>query len=104
MLGAWGPPFRPAGTDNDRWHHLEVAVGPGGVAAHWDGTPLRLPADAAQKMLDEHAATMRPRFPGEPEVQQLRPAFTPGGGLGLYVWCGSASFRDVTVTALAEGR
>ena len=44
----------------------------------------------------------RPEFPNNPFVQQLQPAFDPHGGVGLYVLRGSASFRAVTMTPLAE--
>jgi serine/threonine-protein kinase len=98
--GATGPRFKPAGEERGGWHPIEVVVTPEQVAASWHGQAFSLTAGRLRDIVQEEMAAMRPVFPPGSFVQRLRPTFAPRGGLGLYVFRGSASFRAVTVTPL----
>jgi serine/threonine-protein kinase len=99
LIGTNGPLFKPLGEYNGRWHDLEVTVTPASVTARWDGQPFSTATSGIQENINTDL-TLFPPTPSGP----LRPGFVPEfrarGGLGLYVWRGSASFRSVKVTPL----
>src|SRR5262249_50096691 len=102
MPGWPGPRFEPAGEGRGRWHDLTVTVTPSGVVAEWDGQPFEVPGAEIAPRVAREIARMRPRYPGDPFVQNLQPQFVVRGGLGLYLLRGSASFAAVTVTPLGD--
>jgi serine/threonine-protein kinase len=96
--GVAGPRFKPHADTASPWHVLEVTVTPTTVTARWDGQPFSLATATIQQAIDKETTPEPP--PGGPLLRGLQPAFVARGGLGFYVWKGSASFRDVHVTPL----
>jgi hypothetical protein len=99
FAGAAGLPFKPLGEENGTWYDLELTVTPAGVTIRVDGKTFTVSAR-------DFETGLRQGFRDSPPTQ-LDPAaskslleFRGRGGLGLYVWRGSASFRSVTVTPL----
>jgi serine/threonine-protein kinase len=100
---AWtsGAPFRAGGMGNGEWRELELLVGPGGVQGFRDGRPVgELPAADAAAALTRRLNEALLRRPADPLLTSLEPAFAPRGGFGLFLYRGSASFRDATLTPL----
>jgi eukaryotic-like serine/threonine-protein kinase len=102
-----GPPFRPvrpgqwAATDHPpRWRDLEVEVRPDAVRASFDGVAV---GEAEAKKLrgplegQRHLMIRNP-----PPGAYDEPAYRPRGSLGLWLVRGTASFRNVTITPLAQ--
>jgi serine/threonine-protein kinase len=99
LAGIDGPPFKAVGETNVPWHHLELIVTPERVTARWDGQPFGM--DAAKLRDNIHwDLTTYPPPPGARLPRGFVPPFEERGGLGLYVFRGSASFRAVTITPL----
>jgi serine/threonine-protein kinase len=89
------------GAVKGRWRPLAVVVTPDGVEAVLDGWPVAALAAARwDKLVRGSVASLRDSFPDQPYAQGLDPAYSPGGGLGLYVERSSASFRRVVVEPL----
>ncbi len=87
-LGGWtsGAPFRWAGSQPE-WRTLELTVTPAEFSAMWNGKEVgTMSAGAATKMLTD--------MTGE------QTQYTPGGGLGLMLFRGSAEFKTATITPL----
>jgi hypothetical protein len=100
LIGPRGPLFKPLGENNGRWHDLELTVTPEGVAARWDGQQFSITTQDIQKNINLDLTTYPLTPVGAPGRGYL-PQFRTGGGLGLYVWRGSASFRAVKLTPLS---
>ncbi|MDR3636345.1 MAG: serine/threonine-protein kinase, partial [Isosphaeraceae bacterium] len=98
IVEAVGPRFKPREV-HDLWHDLEVIVTPEIVKVRWNGTPFSMPVPEIRRNVASDLAR-RPPQPDNPLSQCEVPAFDVRGGLGLYVWRGSASFRAVSVTPL----
>ena len=94
-----GPEFPNLGDENGIWFDLEVIVTPDEITARWNGQPIRATPAAIQANVDDILRSF-PSHQGDPIPPAFLPAFDPGGGLGLYISRGSASFRAVTVTPL----
>jgi hypothetical protein len=77
----------------DGWHHLVLDVSP---------EAIRMTADDAEiaVLTQEKRAIAREKLlRGYPEIRDAaRPTFWPGGGVGLRIGHGSASFRRVVLT------
>lgn len=88
------------GPRNGVWHDFELDVSPDGIVATMAGHVMKIPgADLTPESLFEKAVLIRNRHPDDPAIQNLRPEFTPKGGLGLVVFPNAAaSIRRVTVT------
>jgi hypothetical protein len=84
---------------NGRWHDLEVSVTPETVTARWDGQTFAKATPDIQKDINRFL-TLYPLPPGVLPRVGFLPTFEPRGGLGLFVFRGSASFRAVTVNPL----
>ncbi|MBA4188803.1 MAG: hypothetical protein C0467_12460 [Planctomycetaceae bacterium] len=88
------------GPRNGVWHDFELDVSPDGIVATMAGHVMKIPgADLTPEALFLKAAQLRGCHPEDPAIQNLRPEFTPRGGLGLIVFPNNAaSIRRVTVT------
>jgi serine/threonine-protein kinase len=86
-------PFEPQ-IKPSPWRPLAVVVTPDQVAVEWDGGKVRALKRA------ELAGRMRFFARRGPDLGGIEPPFAPGGGLGLYVHRGSASFRNVVIEPL----
>lgn len=95
--GVAGPDLLQLGEGNGRWHDLEVTVTPELVSARWDGQPFEISTARIQEIIDVHLTRFPPRAES-PLARGFSAEFNPRGGLGLYIWRGSASFRAVTIT------
>lgn len=102
MVSWPGPQFEPAGESRTGWHDLAMTVAPDGISAEWDGQLFRISRQAFLHAVDDKMTYMRRDFPDNPFVQRLQPQYAPRGGLGLFLWRGSASYRAATVTPLQE--
>jgi hypothetical protein len=96
-----GAQFKASGWAGGPWRTLEITVTPAGVKAARDGTPVgELLSDSFKKALDEALSVARGRFPGDAFLAAVKAEFRPQGALGLYVYRGSASFKNVRFTPL----
>jgi serine/threonine-protein kinase len=95
--------FDPA-RDARTWRELEIVVGPDGVEGLWEGERVGLLSAAsivAQiERWNEHWKQTRPDDPIDPPARPTPAQFDQRGGLGVYLYHGSASFRSFTVTPL----
>jgi serine/threonine-protein kinase len=100
MSGASANLCPPAGRDNNQWRSLEVTVTPESIQAVWEGKKIvgRVPRKKWRAHLEERLGSLRGQDPSLPPA----PDFDPRGPLGLFVFYGSASFRQVIVEPLAE--
>jgi hypothetical protein len=80
-----------------------MTVTPDGVDAEWDGHPFGMSATALAKTIAQEMPQVWKQYPEDPFVGKVRPEFVTRGGLGFYLFRGSASFRGVTVTPLDTG-
>jgi serine/threonine-protein kinase len=98
MSGPAGPPFKASNMGN-RWRRLEVLVTPAAIQSSWDGNPLKdfALADLLERV-DDNWTDLRSLRPDDPFVQGVPAEFPASGGLGLYLFYGSASYRNVTIT------
>ena len=89
-------PFEPARKDNGMgpWRLIAVKVSPARIQAYWDGQLLY---DIPRAEFDDSARAWL-RLAGD--KLSFAPDFRPRGGLGLYVFRGTAAFRRVTVEPL----
>jgi hypothetical protein len=91
-----GPRFMPDEKSQYRWNDLEVIVTPEKLTARWNGQPfsarLSTIQDGFNKKLDEKAKNAPWNYLGD-----FRPSIDKRGGLGIYVYKSSASFRAVEV-------
>jgi serine/threonine-protein kinase len=83
------------------WRRLAVEVTPEGVRGWFDGREVgQLTADHYVAATARHRDLWQQDPAQEPFARGFEPVFTARGGLGLYVWQGSASFRNVAVEPL----
>jgi serine/threonine-protein kinase len=104
-------PFTPALHDAP-WHDLAVEVTPEGVRGFFDGQEMigrvggkmQYGLTAAQFVANATNTVGRiaDKEPGITFARELQVAFAPGGGLGLWVFRGSVSYRDVVVEPLPQ--
>jgi serine/threonine-protein kinase len=93
--------FKAGGVGAGLWRPIEVEVTPDGVKGTWGGaTVITLPASDWDHDVNESLAGQRAGPQPAPYLDGLAPTYAPGGGLGLYVQRGSASFRRVAVEPL----
>jgi serine/threonine protein kinase len=92
--------FKPAGLGGD-WRLLAVEVTPDGVKGFLDQIPLgTLLASRWERQVWEALGGIRRAQPKALYVQGPDPVYAPGGGVGLYVYRGSAYFRRVVIEPL----
>jgi serine/threonine-protein kinase len=92
--------FTPTGRKSkvEPWHKLAVEVRGHQVQAFWEGQPIGGPLTSDQWRKTAETA-LRPQGPIPlPAI----PEYSPQGGLGLFVFEGSACFRSVVVEPLVE--
>jgi serine/threonine-protein kinase len=106
--------FIPAGFGGGQWRRLIVEVTPATVRAWWgeqkksNGWKMKSAGEwevpQLAKAIDKEVAerTKRPR--GRYFLKGTSPAFSCRGSLGLYVFRGSASFRNVKVEPFDDAR
>ncbi|VTT99445.1 serine threonine protein kinase : Serine/threonine protein kinase OS=Singulisphaera acidiphila (strain ATCC BAA-1392 / DSM 18658 / VKM B-2454 / MOB10) GN=Sinac_0905 PE=3 SV=1: Pkinase [Gemmataceae bacterium] len=94
------------GPRNGVWHDLEITVTPHSVEAVVVGHRMVLgPKELNPAALHAGAGSLRGFLPNDFAIQNLRPEFTPRGGLGLLLYpSAAASVRRVTVTPLPADR
>src|SRR5262249_45222639 len=97
---ASGPRFKPRGEKSGKWDDLELVVTPEEVTARWNGQPFTVTTSDIQRKFDMDMKVFPPA-PGSPVKRENIPQFDARGGLGLYVYRASASFRQVTVTPIS---
>jgi hypothetical protein len=93
-----GKRFDPITKQNEHaktWRRLAVEVRPDGIEAFWEGQSI---GRVSRERL-EGAAKLTSTSSPNPEY---RPDFWPRGGLGLFIWNGVASFRNVSVEPRKE--
>jgi serine/threonine-protein kinase len=96
--------YTPAGPGRTTWRRLAVEVTPEEVRAFWeDHRPAGgLPVQKVVKETEEVLTKLGANDPGHPFVGRVRSDFVARGGLGLYVYRGSAAFRSVVIEPLQE--
>ncbi len=99
-----GAPFLPRNENNRTWRDLEVVVSPEGVIGTRDGQAVGfLSAADARRNLGNIVNVAAKRNPDNPFLKGIDPSYSPGGGLGLLVYRGAASFQSAVVTPLPGG-
>jgi serine/threonine-protein kinase len=94
-LRAW---FEPDLRWDRGWRRLEVEVSPEGVRGWWQDEAMGLFAAADYvDTLVRHRDLWAKMPDNEALLRGFTPVFEPRGGLGLFVYRGSASFRKVVV-------
>jgi serine/threonine-protein kinase len=89
--------FQPATIAKPRWRQLEINVRPDKVWATWDGQAAgELTIAEFLEQLEKDLRFVERNDP-DPFVVGFPRFFPARGSLGIYIWRGSASFRDVTV-------
>src|SRR5262249_13603810 len=96
----WLTPAEPGAADpaGRPWHELIVEVTPKAVHASWDRKAFEemTVGELVQRVTKKLKSNQR-RDPGATWIHAVNPDFAPRGSLGLYVYKGSASFRQVVV-------
>ncbi len=99
--------FTPSGAAGPPWRTLLLEVAPMGVRGGWadsPGRPVSLVGELTTTEFIESTKVCieltRKNSADDPHIQGLLPRYAPGGGLGLCVYQGSASFRHVVVEPL----
>jgi serine/threonine protein kinase len=92
-----GPFF--AAADKPEWHDLSVTVFPEGIRGDWDDQPATIDATNSEisRTIPDLVSKASARAP---QAKEIKPGFAPRGGLGLFVYRGSASFSSVSLTPL----
>jgi hypothetical protein len=97
--------FEPAGLKGGDWRQLEVEVTPEEVRARWEGQPLApLTSSWVARSISRSIASSRRGNPAAAAWLPPLPGYASQGSLGLYVYRGSASFRNIVVEPLPGGR
>ncbi len=84
------------------WRQLKVAVRSEGIETFWEGRPF---LHVSHQEIQDTFAPLRLVLVGDEMVNpfvDLRPAFTPHDAVGLFLYHGRASFRDVRIEPLAQ--
>jgi serine/threonine protein kinase len=102
LPGLLGARFKLSGQEEGRWSELEIIVTPARITAVWNGQRFVVNPSELQQGIQRNLTTFPPA-PGELPAGCV-PKFETRGGLGLYVWRGTASFREVTVSPLNPSR
>jgi serine/threonine-protein kinase len=94
--------FKRSGLDA-AWRQLSLEVSPDGVEGLWEGRSIgKLTASRWERDTAAYLAATQAGPSAFPLGQGFAPAYAPSGGLGLYVYHGSAAFRRVVVEPLTE--
>jgi serine/threonine-protein kinase len=98
-----GRAFAPAGPGKTAWHGLAVEVTPEGVRGFWDGQEIgALSADEFVRSTTAELAHQAHEPDAAVFLRELRLAYVPRGGLGLWVCRGSVSYSNVLVEPLGK--
>jgi serine/threonine-protein kinase len=99
--GVAGPRYKPRGIAGDTWRELELVVTPEEITGSWDGKPFGpLTARDATVGFRIQCTDAVNGHPDDPLLVNIDPVYTPRGGVGLFVFRGSASFRSAVITPL----
>jgi serine/threonine-protein kinase len=94
--------FKRSGLDA-AWRQLSLEVTPDGVEGLWEGLSIgKITASRWERDTETYLAATQAGPSAFPLGQGLAFTYAPSGGLGLYVYHGSAAFRHVVVEPLAE--
>jgi hypothetical protein len=100
--GVSGVEFTIAGAAGGRWRDLRLTVTPNSVEGFWGDQ--RVGAISAERIADTYRGDYGQMIafrPASAAYLNHTPAdHRPRGGLGLYLWRGSASFRNVRITPI----
>jgi eukaryotic-like serine/threonine-protein kinase len=93
--------FFPAGGGGGPWHSLVVEVRPDGVNGFWDDKAVgRLTATEWVGKTNDRLANLCKDDPKDPRPQAVKPEWMTRGGAGLFLFRGSASFRNLVIEPL----
>src|SRR5262249_58457692 len=104
LSGPTSQPFPPAGTLKVDWRPFRIEVTPEVIRAAWGEEPLQ---DLTAEQLAVFSRAVLKANPPLNAALPLRDSgdkieFPPRGGLGLLIYNGSASFRNVVVEPLNQ--
>ena len=101
MSGQTAPKFLASGGDGTTWRTLEVIVTPDKVQGSFDGDSTgELAVPSLVKEIGREFALARKQHPENACLATVPAEVNVRGGLGLYLYLGAASFREVSVTPL----
>lgn len=100
LSGKAGPQFEPFGPENTDWRDLALIVTPQGITAEWEGKRFELSIAQISESFARERSYYQLHHPQHPwlKIEQLN--FDPRGGLGLFVYGGSAAFCSASVIPL----
>jgi serine/threonine-protein kinase len=94
---------QPPGHGRTTYRKLVVEVTPGEIRGFWDGKHVgNLSVPKVEAETQDYLTELRSKRPDHPFTRDVRSDFPAPGGLGLYVYRGSAAFRCVVVTPRSE--
>jgi serine/threonine-protein kinase len=96
--------FRPGGFAGGPWRTLVLEVRPDRACASWQGLPVG--ELTAKRVADSVASAlkMRAKRPDGASLPATVPALDARGGMGLFVFKSSVSFRQVAIEPLRDER
>jgi serine/threonine-protein kinase len=101
--GVRSPQFAAAGVDGGPWHDLAVEVTPEGLRGFWDAKLMgEIPAAQFVQFSRDAMKNIAADSPGDVYLRELQPEYATRKPLGLYVYRGFASFRNVVIEPLAS--
>jgi serine/threonine-protein kinase len=98
LVGIAKEMFKPAGLGEKPWHSLTVEVTPAQIRVLFDARPVGdlVPGDMADR-ISKNLSQLREEQPQFFGAESDPPKLDLRGGLGLYVYRSSASFRNVAL-------
>jgi serine/threonine-protein kinase len=98
LLGASGVEFKVAGAPGGVWRDLQITVAPDSIEGVWNGQRVgAIPARQLAESFGEGLGELASIRPATGPLDHVSTEHRPRGGVGLYVWLGSASFRNVVI-------
>jgi serine/threonine-protein kinase len=94
-----GPSFATTAEDESLWHELEVTISSQGIQTKWDGQPFVSAKPRIKKPISDLTEMTKKKHLF---ATGILPDFVPRGGLGLYVYHGSASFCSASICPLVN--
>jgi serine/threonine-protein kinase len=94
VSGLRPPLVKPVREDNRPWHTLVVEITPDTISASWDGKPVgKLTTEVMEQRMGNAWDRLQKIRPEEFGARPAQSILNLSGGLGLYVFKASASFR-----------
>ena len=96
--------FKAAGPGGGQWRQLTLDVSPEGVRGTWGANEEigTLPTSEMEKNTRQALYDLQERNAQGASLKGITPEFSPRGGVGILIYRGSASFRNVVIEPTVE--